>query len=378
VSELLRVEVIGVSLGSTCGVHDHAMLLAGALSREGVESSSQWLWRSERSLRGARSQIGGWARALGPELERSKPDAVLLHYSVFSYSFRGLPLFVRPTLSALRRAGVPVIPVMHEFVFPWTLGGPRGKLWALTQRAALIDVMRAASGVVVTTDSRAAWLASRAWLPRRRVVVAPVFSNLPPPTAGPRSERSSAALGLFGYSEAGAPSLVLDVVRGLLERGVAVRLVLLGGPGRASAAGEAWLAAAASLGVEGLISFSGVLPAAALSDALAACDVLLFVDPAGPTSRKGTLAGSLASGRPVVAIDGPQCWSELVRAQAVEVVQPSSRALADAVEALLVDDARREALGERGRAFAERESGLARSAEVVSALLGELVGAGAP
>lgn len=367
-----------MSLGSTCGVHDHAMLLADALSREGVESSSQWLWRRESSLRGARSEIGGWARALGPELERSKPDAVLLHYSVFSYSFRGLPLFVRPALSALRCTGVPVIPVMHEFVFPWALGGSRGKVWALTQRAVLIDVMRAASGVVVTTDSRAAWLASRPWLPRRRVVVAPVFSNLPPPTAGPRPERSFAVLGLFGYSDEGAASLVLDMLALLRGRGVHAQLALLGGPGRGSRVGDTWLAQAASRGLYGLLSFSGVLPAAALSDALAACDVLLFVDPSGPTSRKGTLAGSLASGRPVVAIDGPQCWPELVRAEAVQVVQPTSRALADALEALLVDDTRREALGERGRAFAARESGLARSAEIVSALLGEVVGAGAP
>ncbi len=363
-----------MSVGGTCGVHDHAVLLADALSREGVSSSSHWLWHSERSLRGARSEIGRWTRELAPELERSKPDAVLLHYSVFSYSYRGLPLFVRPTLSALRRARVLVIPVMHEFVFPWTLGGWRGKAWAVTQRVALIDVMRAATAVVVTTDSRVAWLTSRPWLPRRKVVAAPVFSNLPPPTAEHRQDRPGSLLGLFGYSEAGAPSLVLDALAALRARGVQVKLMLLGGPGRSSAAGEAWLTAAASRGLEGLLSFSEVLPAQALSNALAGCDVLLFVDPSGPTSRKGTLAGSLASGRPVVAIDGPQRWSELVSREAAEVVQPTAQAVADAVAALLADEPRREALGARGRAFAEQEIGVARSAAVVSALLGEVVG----
>jgi glycosyltransferase involved in cell wall biosynthesis len=372
----LRVEVVGMSVGGTCGVHDHAMLLAEALSREGVCTSSHWLWRSERSLRGARSEIGSWARELAPELERSRPDAVLLHYSVFSYSHRGLPLFVPPTLSALRRARVPVVPVMHEFVFPWALGGLRGKAWAVTQRAALIDVMRAATAVVVTTDSRASWLTSRPWLPRRRVVIAPVFSNLPPPTVERREDRPCPLLGLFGYSEAGAPSLVLDALRALRDRGVQVKLTLLGGPGRSSAAGETWLAAASSRGLEGLLSFSEVLPAQSLSNALADCDVLLFVDPSGPTSRKGTLAGSLASGRPVVAIDGPQRWSELLRREAAEVVAPTSQAVADAVAALLADEPRREALGARGRTFAEQETGVARSAEVVSALLGEVVAGG--
>jgi hypothetical protein len=265
---------------------------------------------------------------------------------------------------------------MHEFVFPWALGGLRGKAWAVAQRAALIDVMRAATAVVVTTDSRAAWLTSRPWLPRRRVVIAPVFSNLPPPTVERREDRPCPLLGLFGYSEAGAPSLVLDALRALRDRGVQVKLMLLGGPGRSSAAGEAWLAAAASRGLEELLSFSEVLPAQSLSNALADCDVLLFVDPSGPTSRKGTLAGSLASGRPVVAIDGPQRWSELLRREAAEVVAPTSQAVADAVAALLADEPRREALGARGRAFAEQETGVARSAEVVSALLGEVVAGG--
>ena len=35
------------------------------------------------------------------------------------------------------------------------------------------------------------------------------------------------------------------------------------------------------------------LPAQALSDALSSCEVLLFGDTAGPSPRKGTLAGSI-------------------------------------------------------------------------------------
>jgi glycosyltransferase involved in cell wall biosynthesis len=365
-----------VSLGRTCGVRDHAALLADELSRAGVSSSMHWLGRTATSLLGARSEMRTWMGQLDSELERACPDVVLFHYSVFSYSFRGLPLFVRPTLAALRRSRVPVIPVMHEFVFPWALGGWRGKVWALTQRAALIDLMRTAAAVVVTTEPRVAWLASRPWLPRRRAVVAPVFSTLPSPAAGPPVDRDAPLLGLFGYSDTVACTLVLDAVSELRERGIPVQLMLLGGPGHSSAMGEKWVAGAVSRGVEGQLSFSGVLDAQSLSDALAACDVLLFVDASGPTSRKTTLAGSLASGRPVVAIDGPQRWTELVRSEAARVVAPTSHALAEAVEAQLADAHRRVELGERGRAFAEREMGVARSAEVVRALLGEVAGRG--
>jgi glycosyltransferase involved in cell wall biosynthesis len=117
-----------------------------------------------------------------------------------------------------------------------------------------------------------------------------------------------------------------------------------------------------------------MLPAQALSNALAECDVLLFADTTGPSSRKGTLAGSLASGRPLVAIDGRRTWSELIRCEAAEVVAPTSQAFAEAIAALLADEDAREALGARGRTFYEREMDIARTTEAVSRLLGEVLG----
>ena len=38
---------VGVSTSTTCGVRDHATLLAEALSRENVSCSVHWLYRSE-------------------------------------------------------------------------------------------------------------------------------------------------------------------------------------------------------------------------------------------------------------------------------------------------------------------------------------------
>ena len=247
-------------------------------------------------------------------------------------------------------------------------------MWALAQRARLIDVVRACAAVVVTTDFRAEWLASRRWLARRPLGVAPVFSNLPPPTPRTRLDRDSPVLGLFGYSyDERSIALVLDAARLLQDRGVHFELALLGAPGRGSPLAETWLRLAGARGLTGALSFAGPLPAQELSDALAACDVLLFADTAGPSSRKGTLAGSLASGRPLIATDGPRRWSALVRADAAHVVEPSAPALADAVAALLADKGAREALGARGRAFAEQSMGVVRSAQVVRELLDDVV-----
>jgi glycosyltransferase involved in cell wall biosynthesis len=104
--------------------------------------------------------------------------------------------------------------------------------------------------------------------------------------------------------------------------------------------------------------------------------MLLFADVAGPSSRKTTLAGALASGRPVIAVDGPRTWSELVQSEAAWVVRRSAPAIADAIATLLADERRREALGARGREFAAQSMGVTRSVEVVTKLLHEVTGGG--
>jgi glycosyltransferase involved in cell wall biosynthesis len=368
------VAVVGVSVSPNCGVRDHARLLSEELERSGISSSTHWLQRGERtSLRSSRAQMRAWTRTLAAELQANPPAAILLHYSVFAYSHRGLPLFVHPTVSALRRSRRPIVTMLHEFAYPWRYSGWRGDAWALSQRTLLIDVVRSSAALMVATEPRAQWLTSRAWLPSRPVVVSPVFSNLPPPAAGSRPDGSHPRIGIFGYSYDGAGvSLVLDAIGALRTRGIELELLLLGAPGASSAAGERWLAAAGARGLGEAISFSGALPAQALSDELAACELVLFADPAGPSPRKTTLAGSLASGRPLVAIDGPLGWSELVRSDAARVVEPTPRALADALGELLSDEEGRDALGARGREFAARSMSVASSARALGALLEDL------
>jgi glycosyltransferase involved in cell wall biosynthesis len=384
-----RIAAVGVSIRSPCGVRDHATLLAAALGEAGMRCSLHWLQRDARSLRAAYSQQRAWLRGLRAELARERPDAVLLHYSVFALSHRGLPVFAPPTVAALRRAHVPLIVFGHELAFPWRRGGWRGVVWALTQRAALVALVRASSGVLVTADFRLRWLRSRRWLPRRPLALAPVFSNLPPPRGvspggdaskrlgdedagvGP-SESVGEVVGMFGYNyDPAATALVLDALVLLRERIPAVRLLLLGAPGPNSPSAHAWLDIARRRGAAGAISFTGPLPAQRLSDALAACPVLLFADTPGPTSRKGTLAAALASGAPLLAADGPQCWSELARAGAVRIVHRDPASLAAALDELLSDGHARARLGARGHAFAVEQMGVARTVEALRGLLGE-------
>jgi glycosyltransferase involved in cell wall biosynthesis len=368
-----RVGVIGISIDEPCGVRDHAGLLADALSAEGISCSLHWLSRSDGSLGAARAEARKWVEMVTDELERDRPDAILLHYSVFAFSHRGVPVFTGPLLAALRRLRLPLVSFMHEYAYPWRLGGLRGKVWAVTQRAALVNVVRASATVVVSGDARADWLRGRVWLPHRPTLVAPVFSNLPSAAGGSQSP-GEVRLGLFGYGHEGvAATTVLDALRLLHDRGSELELVLLGAPGRASAAGARWAGAADRRGIPGALSFSGRLPAQELSNALAGCEVLLFAENGGPTSRKTTLAASLASGRPVVALDGPNSWPELLRAEATLLVEPDARSLAKALTSLLEDRGARERQGQLGRAFAEREMSVAHSAGIVAGALGRAI-----
>ena len=367
----LRAAVIGVSSTRTCGVRDHASLLAAALGAEDVVCSRHWLSRSDGSIADGRATFKAWSEELETALREERPDAVVLHYSVFSYAHRGIPLFVHRALAAPRAAGTPLVTVLHEYAYPWRFGGPRGAVWAVTQRTVLLDVMRASAGVLVTAPARAEWLSSRRWLPSREIAFAPVFANLPSPSASAdAAQREGHVAGLFGYAYEGADrDLVLDALGILRDADPAIRLRLLGAPGADGPAAEAWLAGARSRGLEQALSFSGVLAAQDLIDELAGCDVLLHPEPSGPTSRKGTLAGSLASGRPVVALDGPRSWRELRDREAALIVAPRAAALADGVASLLRDRDRADQLGARGREFAEREMGVQRSARAVRGLL---------
>ncbi len=368
-AERARVLVLGMSTTEICGVRDHAELLAEELRTEGLSCSVHWLYRSQESLAGARLEVGAWVEGLARKLAEEPPELVILHYSVFAFAFRGVPLFVPRLTRALRRAGVPVLTIIHEAVYPWSIGGARGKVWAASQRVVLAFVVRMSAAMLVTADFRARWLATRRWLPRRPIALAPVFSNLPAPSEGARSHAPGDLIGLFGYSyEGAAVALVLDALRILGERGMPARLLLLGAPGPSSGAARTWVAAARERGLESSLSFSGTLSAQELVDALAGCDLLLFVNDGGPSSRKGTLAGSLASGSPVVAMDGPRRWSELIDGRTIRIADRTPQALAGAAAELLGDPDLREALGRRGRRFAEEQMGVPRTARAVREL----------
>lgn len=381
----MRIAVVGVSDTAVCGVRDHASVLGGALVRQGHEVHDLWIDRSPQTPPPAPVwRLGGW---LGAGLDRVRPDVVVWHYSVFAHSYRGLPTVAVLVADALRRTAAPVVAVLHEYAFPWNRNGLRGKAWAASQRAALPLVVGAANALVITVDDRATWLASRRWIPRRPVTVLPVFSNFPvcsdlpviydrPGEALTGRAAPAVKIGVLSYGTADRPDLVTAAVGRLRQArpSIAFELVLLGGPGPDAPQSARWLAPA-SFGPAAAPLFTGVIAPEELAVAIGGCQILVFVDGAGPSSRKTTLAAGLASGRPVVALDGPESWSALVQAGGVELVQPHPGRIAEALVGLVDDGARRARLGAKGHRFYKEHQDVELIAGSVEALLDQVVGA---
>ena len=351
----MRLLVMGASESPVCGLRDYNRVLQMALGQLGVEVETTWLERDSRAgFRAMISETRAWSARVRSAVAHLRPDWVLWHYVPMTYGYRGVPYLVPFAIPRLARSDPPLVPLLHELIYPWGRRGWKGAVYAATTRAALFGVLRASSGVVVTTEERQKWLERCQWAPRRPVGLTPVFSNIPVMSRGPRASSGEArapALGVFGF---GSEGYLVDVVTAavaiLRTRGLPARLVLIGSPGPVGSEGERWRESAQRYGGF-LPEFTGVLEPGPLSAALSDLDILLQPDEAGPTSRRSTLAAGLAHGLPIVGFDTPTAWQRLVHERAAALVPPSPRTLAHLLEGLLRDGAARAELGARAARF---------------------------
>jgi glycosyltransferase involved in cell wall biosynthesis len=351
-----RILSIGLFSNPICGVRDHARLLADELRNRSIRVSEQY-----GELTGAGSHdFQQWLDDV--ETASSNADVILLHYSVFSYSWRGVPLSVGSLVGRLSRIGLPVIAILHEFAYPWGRRAWRGFLQAAAQRLALVPLLRVSAEIVVTTEDRRAWIARRPWFPYRRISVAPVFSNIPVVSRLP--SRTDPSVVVMGYASEGVlHQLVVEAVAQARREVPGLGLVLVGAPGQAGEGAERWVRAARTAGCP--LRFTGVLDPTELSQTLASALVAVFSDESGPSSRKTSLAAFLAHGCPTVALDGARTWPELDRAGAVVLVPPRTGALSRALVRLADDEGLREELSGRAQRFSRDQMSREQTADVI-------------
>ena len=309
--EAPRLLVVGASTDPVCGVRDYARVVGDALRKTGAEVEFAWWERDlEWSLRSTRSAQKAWLEQVADRVRCGRPDWIVWHYSVFAWASRGIPLLTSGTARGLGRLGVPILLIAHELVFPFARLGWKGSIWAATQRFGLLWPVRASRAVIVTTQDRLGWLESRRWLPTRPARFLPVCSNLPTVAARPSDGDVAGVVG-FGTERALAQETMQALAR-LRTDGIDLHARLIGAPGDVGDQADRWRAAAREVGMDGRLEFTGVVPAQALATFLTEAEVVILPDPGGPSSRRGVVAAALALAKPLVAVDGPERWQELV------------------------------------------------------------------
>ena len=352
-------------------MRDYGDLLARELSRRGVEAGATWIANDGVVLR---DSMGASLKFVRAAASVPRAGVVVWNYSPFVYACRGVPLPGVLFGIVLRARRISVITVLHELAYPWGRRGLVGRVFAITQRAALLPVLAGSTAVVVTTEQRAASVRRRTWLAQRAApLTIPVFSTLGEEAPEIEHRPGERRIGVIGYGSDGAqPELLFAAVRRLRSLD-GVRIVLLGAPGRDSREGKEWIRAAAATGLQGTIEFTGdqaSLPQ--LSESFAACDVITLVDEEGPSSRRTMLAAALAHGRATIATDGPNRWDGPVDEGAILVVGAEPVELGQALQRILDDPSERSSLGERALKYYQREMSLKNTADIMCALIAQV------
>lgn len=322
------------------GVGDHAVRIATAFG----PGDAVWLL-TESAEAPDRFRYGD---SFGPEaatlilgfLEEKRTEVLLVEYVPFLYARSG----ISPALAGLvRKAGIPVLLVVHEPCYPLS-AHPVRALRSILQRMQLKSLAEASARVVATCDAWAGMLAP--WCGSPPVMI-PVGSNIPraPCSAGERSAmrarlgipEGSPACAYFGSAH---PSHLMPWVARALERLPDLHLVVIG------PASEAWPGPASSR-----LRRLGRLPAVEASRVLQACDLQAAPFADGISARRSSAMAGLAHGLAVASTRGRLTDPSLPWEEGAALSPVDEAAFLALLQRLATDPAARIRQGRAGAAF---------------------------
>ncbi|MHB1559259.1 MAG: glycosyltransferase family 4 protein [Isosphaeraceae bacterium] len=298
-------------------------------------------------------------RQLDRELDRNRPDRILIQYVPHAYGCKAMNLpFAAWALRRSARGRDDVRVMFHEVAFPWVRRPLRHNLVAAANRAMAALLVRACSRAYVSIPG---WIPLLRRLGAGRLPIAwtPIPSNVPaeacPAAVASRraeltgGDPSVRVVGHFGTYGSLLTRDLGPIMRELLGRRADVRVLLLG------AGGDRWRGelAGGREGWDGRVIAPGALPGPAIAEYLRACDLVVQPYPDGASSRRGSLMAALANGVPVVTTIGAlsePLWSE--GATAAAAAGDVDRIVGLAVE-LLDRPERLAELGQAGRRLYE-------------------------
>jgi len=347
------------------GIGDYTALLAAHLAEYGatvavLTTGNGDVWMDGDVTIYAKASSWGWSAvdAVHGVIRSFRPDIVHLQYQTGMYDMH-LAINFLPDRLAWH------IPVLHllqkevgwEYRFVTTFHDLRHPYLfpkAGTLRAYLTRHLADASAVAIGTNGVDVATLTK-W--RANGVLIPIGSNIPAAAnRDPQAIRArygipadAVLLTTFGLlNQSKGIETAIDALALLRHGGMDVHLLLIGaGAGvndptnRATA--SAIEAQSEAMGMDAFVHRTGLLPAGAVADVLAASDVCLLPYRDGASPRRGSLLAALAQGVPVVTTTpAPGVYDGLPPfrdGEAAWCVSPGdARAVADAVRAIRDDD----------------------------------------
>lgn len=278
------------------------------------------------------------------------PRRLLVQWVPHSYGYRTMNLGFCLWLWSRAARGDQVQIMVHEPYLPFHASAIAQNVAALVHRLMTITLLRAADRV---------WVSTPAWARRWRryalgrdipFVWTPIPSSVPvvDDPAGVAAVRARYAragqclVGHFGSYRPAVSALLSEVLDPVLEASDDRVVLLLGRGGKRLR--EDLLRARPAFGER--LHATGGLPAAELSRALSACDLMVQPFPDGVNGRQSSIAALLAHGLPTVTTAGENTESIWAATDAVALVPTGDPiAAADCVSRLLRDREERERLG---------------------------------
>ena len=311
-------------------------------------------------------------RAVAREIETFRPDVLHVHYQPLMYGNDPAIGFL-PWALGVRGRRPAIVTTLHDMSRPARAPKAVGRL-------AFEALLFGSEAIIVSGEGESRGVAKRPGLKRRTTVV-PIGSNIHVHPLMPdrrRNLRVSHAsdvdaflLAYFGLIRPGKGiEVLLDSIAELRARDVRVEFLLIGGVGDADPAvrtayRDGLLDQSRRLGLEQAVHFLGQTPADEVSDLLQSCDlgVLPFLD--GATPSHTSVFAALSHGLPLVVTRGPATSALFTEgAMALIPTPPQPATLAQKIEELMRDAAKRQALAAKGRELAERFSQPAIAAQI--------------
>lgn len=343
------------------GVGDFTRELARALNAAGHEArvitsvmSKQLLvnnprWEDDGIVQGV---VHSWGLRCWGEIanvvREKQLDVLNIQYEPAAYAMRVGVNFL-PGAWVRRNIQLPIVTTFHDLLVPYLFPKAGPLRWKVVEYLA-----RRSDAIIVTNEEDQTRLSHLQRLTPTLYTV-PIGSNIDPGTVGDfdrLEERArwgvrpdEQALGYFGFlnlSKGGSD--LMQALKVLSDRGLPVKLILIGGRTGSSDPTNAEYAAQVeqlieSLGVKERVLATGYLEPPAVSRALRSCDVVVLPYVDGASLRRGSLLAAIAHGQAIVTTEPRYPLDGLMHAESIFYVPPRDpQALADAIQRVLQDD----------------------------------------